>query len=369
MTVLFDALLVNGWRSGVEVSVVEAARHLCSLAPDEVVVACRRGLLRAEEWLARARVVVAPVWAVGRAGRIAAEQIWLPRVARRHCLLHGPAYVLPLAWRGPAVVTVYDLVALTFPQWTKPANVMHYRAVVPPSVRRAEVVVVPSQVVAAEVTEVLGAEEERVRVVPLGVREVFFQQPNPEDVERFRARWGLERPFFAVVGNIEPKKNVAAIVRAFEVAAVRLADHELVIAGRPAWRYKADLAAIRNSPVRSRIRLLGRVSDEDLRCLYAACTALVQWSLYEGFGLVPLEAMACGAAVIVSNGGALAETAGPGARVVPLAEPADLAEAMVEVAGDEQKRRALARSGQRWARRFTWDVHAQRLLEIYREVA
>lgn len=375
MAVLFDALVLDGPRSGVEVSVAEAGRALVEavgasrdLAPEDLTFACRGSLPAMEEWLEGARVMRAPAWAVGRPGRILAEQLWLPRAGRGHAVLHGPAYVLPLGWRGASVVTVYDLVALAHPQWAKRSNALHYGFVLPRSVRKADMVVVPSRVVREEVVELLGVPEERIRVLPLGVREVFREPPGPGEVEEFRARFGLDRPFFAVVGNIEPKKNIAATVRAFEIAALRL-PHELVIAGRKGWRCERDLAAVEGSPVRDRIRLVGRPSDGDLRCLYHACTALVQWSLYEGFGLVPLEAMACGAAVVVSTGGALPETAGPGARRVPLDDPAELAEALVILAQDESTRRTLVADGLRWSRQFTWRAHAEALLSIYRDLA
>jgi glycosyltransferase involved in cell wall biosynthesis len=368
MRALLDALLVNGPRSGVEHAVVELARALVQLGSGEVAVACRRFLPRAEPWLAQAEVVRAPSWTVGRLGRIAAQQLWLPRLAKRYPVLHGPAYVLPWAWPGRCLLTVYDLIALLHPAWAKPANVWHYRLLLPRSVAKADVVIAPSRVVADELREHLRVEAGRVRVIPLGVRAPFLTPASAEDIAAFRGAYGLHRPFFAVAGNLEPKKNVRGVVRAFELAAPRV-EEDLVIAGRLGWRYQADLAALAASPLRPRMRLLGRLTDAQLRCLYSACTALIQWSRYEGFGLVPLEAMSCGAAVIVSDGGALPEVAGPGAWVVPLAAPEALAEAMVALAGDLTRRRQLAERGRRWAQRFTWHAHAQAVLDLYRQLA
>lgn len=367
MTALFDALLLGGPRSGVEVAVAETAKALHELAADKVTFAVRSALTSEDDWPREADTLVAPSWARGRAGRILAEQFWLPRAARGHRILHGPAYVLPLAWRGAAVLTIYDLIALAYPQWAKSTNSLHYRFVVPRSVRRANVVIVPSAVVAEEVSELLGVPEAKIRVLSLGVRDVFRKPPERREVEDFEQRYGLGRPYFAVVGNIEPKKNVRGIVRAFEIAAVQV-PHDLVIAGRIGWRCREDLEAIKNSPVRNRIHVVGRPSDADLRCLYRGCTALVQWSLYEGFGLVPLEGMACGAAVIISNGGALPEVAGPGAHKVRLGEPSELAEAMVWLAEDSVARRELVQAGLQWSQQFSWRIHAEKVLQIYHEV-
>lgn len=370
MLALVDALLPDGHRGGVEHSVVELVRALARLAPEQVGYACRRVLLASEPWLAERPVLVAPRWATGRLGRIVAEQLWLPAAARKANvgLVHGPAYVLPIGWKGPCVVTVYDLIALLHPGWTKRSNALHYRLVVPRSVRRAEMVIAPSLVVADEIAENL-QRMGRIRVVHLGVRDIFREPVGEAEVEMFRASFGLQRPYFAVVGNIEPKKNLRAVVRAFEIAAPKL-DHELVVVGRFGWRWEEDVRAMRNSEVAERIRFLGPLSDSDLRACYAGSTALVQFSLYEGFGLTPLEAMACGTAAVVSDGGALPEIAGPGGVVVPLEDgPEALAAAMVRLAEDSQHRAEVVARGRQWSRRFTWAAHAERVLQLYQMLA
>ncbi len=368
MLALVDALILNGFRSGVENSVLELLRALTVLAPDDVTFAARRALLESEPWLADRHLMLAPSLAPGRAGRILAEQLWLPSAAHAAKVLHGPAYVLPLRWHGRSVVTIYDLIALRHPEWTKRLNALHFGLIVPRSAARADAILVPSQAVAADVSTLPGVAAEKIVVAPLGVREVCRPTPTAAEVDAFRAAHGLSRPFFAVVGNLEPKKNLRAVLCAFEIASPRL-DHDLVLVGRPGWRCAEDLAAFRASPVAGRVRLLGRLPDADLRALYAASTALLQWSLYEGFGLVPLEAMACGAPVIVSDGGALPEVAGPAAEVVPLGDPEALAEAMVALASDDDRRRVMGERGLEWSARFTWTAHATRALDLYRTLA
>jgi glycosyltransferase involved in cell wall biosynthesis len=260
--------------------------------------------------------------------------------------------------------------ALRHPEWTKRLNALHFGLIVPRSAARADAILVPSQAVAADVATLPGVASDKIVVAPLGVREVCRPMPTPApaEVDAFRASHALTRPFFSVVGNLEPKKNLRAVLRAFEIASPRL-DHDLVLVGRPGWRCADDLAAFRASPVAGRVRLLGRLPDADLRALYAASTALLQWSLYEGFGLVPLEAMACGAPVIVSDGGALPEVAGPAAEVVPLGDPEALAEAMVGLATDDDRRRVMGERGQEWSAGFTWTAHATRALDLYRALA
>ncbi|MBC7286583.1 MAG: glycosyltransferase family 4 protein [Armatimonadetes bacterium] len=367
MAVFYDALVINGPPSGVEYAVAELMKALANAGAD-VTFVCRRRLADAEPWLPKQKVVVAPWWAAGRAGRVLAEQLWLPRLGGRRDVIHGPAYVLPIRWRGPSVVTVYDLVALRFPQWTKPANARHYQAVVPASVRKADVVVVPSEHVAREIVEIIQVPASKIRVIPLGVRSAVRCGASAAAIERLSQRYGLSDRFFAVVGNIEPKKNIAGVVAAFDIAANHI-PHELVLVGGKNWRSGPDMRAIAAARHRGRIRLLGRVSDDDLPALYARATAVVQWSLYEGFGMVPLEAMMCGSAAIVSDGGALPETAGPGAYVVPLGDPRDLAEAMIRVATDDAFRSQLVERGRKWAERFSWEAHAAAVMDIYEALA
>lgn len=309
----------------------------------------------------------APAWTGPRAGRVIWERHALPRLARRWGaqVLHAPGYILPCGWRGPAVLTVYDILALTHPEWCKWSNVVHYRRALPRSIARADLVVAPSEFVRGEIVGGLGVGPEKVRVVALGVSAHMRPAP-PEAVAAVRSRYDLPERYLLWVGNIEPKKNVEGMVRAFELAAPDI-PHEFVIAGRAAWKAGPSLEAIARSPACARIRRLGYVPASMLPALYTGAELLVHWSLYEGAGLTPLEAMACGTPTVVSDGGALPEVAGRAAVVVPRGDPAALAAEIVSVVTTPERAEQLRAQARPWAAQFTWPAHARRMVALYEE--
>jgi len=213
----------------------------------------------------------------------------------------------------------------------------------------------------------LGAAPEKVRAIPLGV-DAQMRPAGAQAVAAVRERHGLDRPYMLWVGNLEPKKNLPGIVRGFELAAGRV-PHELVIAGKVGWRAAESEAALAASPQRARIRRLGYVSSGELAALYSGADVTVQWSLYEGAGLPAVESMACGTPAVVSDGGALREWAGQVAPVVPLGDPKDLAECLVALLSDRSRLQALAARGLDWARQFTWQRYATKVMETYNEAS
>lgn len=367
MRVVVDAMLLGGRHTGVEVAISGLCSGLAQLAGHEFLIA-HRPVFDSRDLLSQSlRAHIAPGWTAGRPGRILWERLALPGLARSWGadVLHAPGYVLPPGWRGPVVLTVYDILAISHPEWCKWANALHFRHALPASVRRADVICVPSQIVKAELVEHLGVSAEKVRVVPLGVGSEM-RPARPDAVLAARALLDLPERYLLWVGNIEPKKNVTGLVRAFELVAGEI-PHDLVIVGRPAWRCTPALEAIERSPVVGRIRRLGYVPSSLLPALYAGADLLVHWALYEGAGLTPLEAMACGTPAIVSDGGALPEIAGTVAPVVPLGDPSLLAAAIAELVCDRGRRESLAEDGRRWAAQHTWLACARRTLDLYEE--
>ena len=380
MRVGYDALTLQPPFSGVLETVAQAAVALGEALGEELVVflpsawgglssppaqgSGRQGGLESPP---HAEVVRAPLSGRNRLARILWEQACLPAAARRRgCeVLHGPAYVLPLRWRGPSVLTVHDLLTLTHPEWCKRGNVWHFRAILPRAARQATRIAVPSASVGEEVAALPGVDGSRVRVLPWGISARYRPAP-PEEQERVRARYGLTGPYLLAVGVIEPKKNHAGLLQIFRRMLSEI-PHQLVIAGREGW---GDLRAFRRAWEElppARVKLLGYVPAEDLPALYSGTDLCLQLSWYEGFGIPPLEAMVCGAATVVSNRGALPEISGPGALVVDPADQPETARALLSLLGDTAARRALAERGRAHARQFTWARHVEGLLEVYRE--
>ncbi len=372
MHIAVDCLVLSRHPSGVERAVSGLLEGLAALEAGDHRISVllprdSRGAVPADSPL---EVITAPGWTRWRPGRVFYEQAVLPAVLRRLRvdLLHGAAYVLPLRWEGPAVVTVHDTITLTHPEWCKPLNVRHYRAVMTRSARRAAAVVVPSARAQDAVVEHIGVNRARTSVVPLGVGEQF-RPAGEEAVARLRERYRLPERYLLCVGNLEPRKNLPAIIEAFEVFAGE-APHALVLAGKRGWRCGPVLRAMGQSPVAGRIRWLGWVPSGELAALYSGAEALVQWSLDEGFGLPPLEAMACGTPAVVSDGGALAEVAGEAALTVPLSAGSQgLAAELARLAQDGDLRSQMIERGRTYAAQFTWPRHAERMMDIYEEAA
>ncbi|MBP8951349.1 MAG: glycosyltransferase family 4 protein [Armatimonadetes bacterium] len=367
MRVAIDAMLLGGAHSGVEVSIEGLCEGLTAVCEDDRFLIAHRPGYAPGDVDGPLDYYLAPRWSAGKAGRILWERLCLPGVAREWGaeVLHGPGYLLPSGWKGPSVVTIYDILAITHPEWCSRANALHYRLALPRTVRQAHAILVPAEAVREELIRHLGADPRRVHVAHLGIPEAM-RPPDPQATNRVRDRHRLAHPYILWVGNIEPKKNVAGLVRAFERVAGGL-PHRLILAGRAAWKSEPILRAIETSPVCDRITRLGYVPAEDLPALYAGADLLVHWSLYEGAGLTPIEAMACGTPAIVSDAGALPELAGQVAPVVPLGDPAQLADAMTSLLADRDRLAQLREAGMEWARQFTWARHARQALGIYRE--
>ncbi len=282
--------------------------------------------------------------AFGGGGRIAAavrDAVWYPvgvaRAARGLDLLHCTTFRGPLRSRIPVVVTVHDLALLRYPEAFRPWHRTTGRLALRSAVRAADAIVAVSEFTRDELVELLDVPEERIRVVRNGIEPVF-------SAEGPRA----EGDYVLAVGTLEPRKNLARVVEA-----ARLAGVDLRVVGAPGWG-GVDVPG-----------WVGRVPDAELACLYRGARCLVYASLYEGFGLPVLEAMASGVPVVTSQGGATEEVAG-GAAV--LVDPRDVEAIAAGVAEATTRRDELVPRGLERAHEFTWAAAADAVERLWREL-
>ncbi|MDQ6781555.1 MAG: glycosyltransferase family 4 protein [Candidatus Eremiobacteraeota bacterium] len=347
---------------GMKLYVHELVQRLPRIAPDlEFTVVSNATFLLARD---NVRCITLSDAAADNGGL--AEQFWLPNVLRRSApaLVHFMSMYAPRQWHLPHVYTIHDLTHLRYPQYFSWKVPWYYRAVVKPVARSAAFVVTDAYATIGDLVEFLAVDAQRIRVVPLAAKPEFSLDDamRAQRAEVARVRHGLFRPYFLYAGNHRPHKNLAVLIAAWK----RLnADCDLVITEDGAVPEATTVAGVAADS--RRIVLTGRVSEEQLVGLYAGCVAAVQPSLYEGFGLSVLEAMAAGAAVIVARTPALVEVAGQAALTFSAQDAGALAEAMKDLLDDERSRDLLRAEGRARAREFSWDATARQTAGIYRE--
>ena len=321
------------------------------------------------DFSARWRWVRLPFSGTHKARRILWQQTQFPRqVMRDGCdLLHAPTYVSPLTAPLPVVLTVYDLIALSHPEFATRLNRLHYGALLPRCIASATRVVVPTDLVRHEVARRVPAALERTRVIPLGVEPLFHETHDAAARHEGRTRYQLPERYLLFVGNFEPKKNLHNLLRALTM--VPDAPPLVIIGGARAWSGH-DIRDIQAAAGAGRsphpVISLGYVRRRDLPVLYALCEAFVFPSLAEGFGLPVLEALASGAAVVTSDVVPLPGLADVAAICDPH-QPASIAHQIERVLSDSGWRDDLRRKAHAYAQPFTWRRTAEMTLNVYRE--
>jgi alpha-1,3-rhamnosyl/mannosyltransferase len=282
-------------------------------------------------------------------------------------LYHEPNFV-PVRTRLPTVVTVHDLSVLLHPEWHPADRVKFHAEHFRRGVEAADHVIVVSESVRREVLDVLGLPPGRVTTVHNGIGEQFRPRSADESAA-VRRRLGLPDRYLLAVGTIEPRKNIGTLLRAFGDLPAGLREAcPLVLAGGWGWKSEPERELF-EADVRHRgVLHLGYVADEELPGLYAGAAALLYPSFYEGFGLPPVEMLACGGAVVASTAAAVREVVGGHALLL---DPHDLAgwrDAMRRVIADPDFAKQLRRGGIAHARRFTWDEAARKTFRVYEQV-
>jgi glycosyltransferase involved in cell wall biosynthesis len=293
--------------------------------------------------------------------------IGLPLYVRQQklTLFHGTNYNLPLWHRCPTVVTIHDLSLLLHADTHREDLVRRARTRLPTMTRVATRIITDSESVKREICEHLHVAPEKITAVPLAPRRVF--RPVVEaQARQARRKLGVEDEFILFVGTVEPRKNLLTLVRAFDEL-MRTTDlrPQLVIAGPKGWLNDELFSQLERSALSPRILLTGYVSDEDLCALYASCRVSVYPTLYEGFGLPPLEAMACGAPVITSRIPVIIETVGNAARLIEPRDVQGLTATLIEFIRDVRARDHYSAAGRERAAEFTWERTAEMTLDVY----
>lgn len=294
--------------------------------------------------------------------RILWEQVAQPALAREYDLLHAMAFVGPVVLRTPLVVTVYDLSFLRYPQLLPAARRRYLQALTGFSCRRARRVIAISHSTAAEVSALLGIEAGRIDVAPPGYDAGRFRPRGAAEVAALRQRKGLPARFWLFIGTLEPRKNLVMLLEAYARLRERL---PLVLGGGAGSGHEAILATVERLGLGDSVRFTGWLPAEELPLWYTGAEVFVYPSLYEGFGMPVLEAMACGTPVLVADSSSLPEVVGEGGVCLPPGDVEAWAAALQHSLRSAAWREAQGARGRQQARRFSWRQTAERSIRSY----
>ncbi|MCX6030228.1 MAG: glycosyltransferase family 1 protein [Chloroflexi bacterium] len=300
--------------------------------------------------------------------RLRWQQWVLPRQAHAaHAdLLHVPGFDAPRCTPCPVVLTVHDLIGMLFPQNLPPVSRFYWSRWLPWSVRWASRVIADSEHTRRDIVRLMRIPAERIAVIPLGVQPAFRPIHDATLLAALRQKYGLPTQIILYVGTLEPRKGLEMLVDAYAALASEIA-HDLVIAGKRGWYTEGLFRQVVQLGLERRVHFTDYVPDEDLPGLLNLADVFVFPSRYEGFGLPPLEAMACGVPVISSDAASLPEVVGDAGLLFPSGDSTALAAALRRTLTDCDLRVRLQAQGQARARQFTWEATAQRTLHVYEQ--
>lgn len=296
--------------------------------------------------------------------------VGLPLYAKRAGLdlFHGTNFELPLWSRRRTVLTIHDLSALRYPELHRPRLARRARVRLPLAAKLARAIITPTEAVKREVCSQFRLKAEKVTAIHEAPRRAF-QPLSLDETFEIRRRLEIDDDFLLFVGTLEPRKNLLTLLKAFDQVLRRTSWRpQLVVAGGEGWLMDETFSFMKESGINEHLRLVGYLDDLELRALYSSCKAFIYPSLYEGFGLPPLEAMACGAPVVATRIPALQETLGDAAILLEPVDVDGLAKAITGLLENQQRRSDLISAGFKRAARFSWEDAAKQTYEVYQKV-
>jgi glycosyltransferase involved in cell wall biosynthesis len=292
----------------------------------------------------------------------------LDRVVAGMDLFHATEHLLPRLTRARSVFTLHDTAYLLFPEYHLPRNRIYLRTMMPRFLRRADRIIAVSEHTRKDALRSYPLDPAKIEVIPEGVEPRFRPGVDRDLVARVRDRYALPERFILTVGTIEPRKNHTTLVEVFASLRSRHPAVGLVIAGARGWLYDRVFERVRALALDEHVVFTGHVPDEDLPALLNAAEVFAFPSEFEGFGLPPLEAMACGIPVVSSDAASLPEVVGDAGMLIGPRDLAGWVQALDRLLTDAPLRAAFGTRGLARARMFSWDAAAERTLEVYRSV-
>jgi len=354
MRIVIDNQSTQGHKTGIGLYTMNLLKAMRKVAPQHEYIT--RNLKRSSELRTDQRLR----W----------QQIQLPKLARaaRADLLHVPGFGAPKFKPCPVVLTVHDLIGMLFPQNLPPIARFYWSKWLPKSIRWADRILADSEQTRRDIVRLLSIPADQITVIPLGVSPQFHPIQDTVSLQTLRDTYQLPHKFVLFLGTLEPRKGIDTLIKSYS----RIADdvsQDLVIAGKKGWYTESLFDLVQHRKINDRVHFVGYVTDDKLPTLMSAADVFAFPSRYEGFGLPPLEAMACGTPVISTNISSLPEVVGDAGLLVPPDDINALTQALSEVLGSSALRDRLTALGIARAQSFTWETTARKTVAVYEEMA
>lgn len=290
---------------------------------------------------------------------------WLPPSD----LFHATDHLLPPLQHSRTVFTIHDLIFRFYPEYHLPLNRWYLTLMLPRFMQRADAIIAVSENTLRDASRLMGIPSEKMTVVYEGVNPAFRPNEDSTELARVRSHYDLPARFILLFGTIEPRKNVLTLLDAYAALLNQCENApSLVLAGRKGWLYQPVFDRVRELGLESHVKFTDWIAEADLPALINLAELFVYPSLYEGFGLPPLEAMACGTPVLCSNASSLPEVVGDGGWLIDPHDPAAWTQALIRTLSDDALRDDLRARGLAQAQKFTWERAARETREVYRRV-
>jgi glycosyltransferase involved in cell wall biosynthesis len=365
MRIAFDGTTLRPGRTGVGYYTEHLLHHLAQQRPEDDVIVLSNGPVDTTRPLpARVRVDAS----TSRIPRMVWMQTHAPRALRRlrPDIAHFTNGMVPLASPVPTVVTIHDMSLTLYPRYHPARRVLLNRPLVDLAARRADAIITVSESAKRDIIRFYGLPSDRVHVVHEAAAPTFRRVDDAAGLDRVRRLYALPERFILYVGTVEPRKNLPKLIEGF-AERHRRGDlpHQLVCVGPYGWLSRDIESLLARLDVKDAVRFAGYLPFDDLPALYTLAEMFVFPSLYEGFGLPVIEAMACGVPVVTGDVAALNEVAGNAVERVASLDAASLGDVMVKLARSGERREELRRLGLERSRLFSWDLAARETLDVY----
>ncbi len=357
---------------GAGIYIIELLNSLSQMeVEDEILVYLQEDRMNLLDLSSECNIKIRLIAKKSIASRVLWEQIELPGLAKRDHLdvLHSMHYTRPLSLPCCSLVTLHDLTFFILPRLHTRIKRSYFRMMTRLSASKADALIAVSESTRRDAIRLLKIPMERIITIPLGVSEQFRKIENGELLDHAKKKYHLPEQFLLYVGTIEPRKNLISLLKAYEGLGGDAFPYDLVIVGPMGWMVRDVINRITNSPFKNRIHRIGYIDREDLPALYNLASVFVYPTLYEGFGLPLLEAMACGTPVVTSNTSSLPEIIGDAGLLVSALDVEAIREAIKAIVFDQEYHLKLSQAGRARAAHFSWLQTARKTYDLYRSVA